>query len=1363
MLSSYAPKQYAPLNVDFGKDPDAKYPVCEKEKVGNPISIYNGNNFESQTDLSFPSPGGQHFEFTRYYNSRSTTLVGSGYGWIHNYRAILNTGIVYNGVSYLRIIDETGRGVYFTDHGGAFKERSHVQLENGNFVWYRLDGRRFMWNSGRYLIRIEEPSGKHRLLTYDAAGRLASVVDEAGGRTLTFNYDGNGRIESISGPTTPAVGNGIWVHYGYDASGNLISVTYADGSGYNYEYVNPGNHNLTAKKDKLGHLLSSWTYDSQDRAVSNFTRDGKGVSIHYVSNNEVRVTDAYGIARTYAIWDIDGRKKVTDISGPSGCADCGDEVTRIEYDNLGRAIEVAYAGGRIDQFDDFDSRGNARIFKKAVGNSDEKTIFYTYHPDIDARLSRTETSLLGSGSKVTIWDYDSDGDETPNENPTRRVYRLIERGFTRDAAGYVVLFDRTTAYTYNSKGQVLTIDGPLPGSQDTIAFSYNAASGDLLAVTRPLTGAVSYSDYDGAGQAGRITDENGNTTLLTYDGRGRITSITREADNAVAEFSYDTAGSLHESIDPDGVSTAFVYDSVYGRLTNAQDPLGNYLFYGYDQQGNIAEQSIHAFDGERLYFRRFSYQGPQHPGKLWKEINPDNTYTEYSYDAGGNIQAVTDPAAKTTFYNHDSLNRLRAVTRPGGVQTVYDYDGNDNLAAVTDAEGHRTVYEQDDPGRLLKTDSPDTNAATYAYDNADNLISKTDARGITVQYTYDALNRLTAIYYPDPDQNVFFSYDQGQNGMGRLTGIRDPSGAVSYGYDFAGRLIRETRTVNGFEHTTLYAHSSAGRIREITYPNNRRVRYRYDAAGQVIEAASIFEEAETVLANEIIHLPFGPITALSFGNGLGLLGSFDQLYRPTTAQTENVYNRSLTYDPGGNIIHIDNLLDPARSQSFGYDPLNRLITAEGIYGSISYIYDNVGNRLSKNLNGTVDIYNYVPGTSRLSDAGGLPYTYDANGNPTAMGTRSLSYNQNNRLIRAADNGSVLGEYVYNALGQRVVKTAVGQQIIYLYDQQGNLMAEADGKGNIVNEYIWLDGRLLAGIKSGKQVVEALVDIDPDTLNLDSHGNWVTAFIQLPEDFDVAEVDPATLTLNGTVYADRVQVEDFDSDGIPNLMAKFDRARVSGTLQPGDGVEMLVEGEADAFLISGVDTIRVISKGKKNRKGQDTATAARTAFSISTASKTSRLVFYHLDHLGTPQVVTDENAEVVWQADYLPFGEVNITANVVGNEFRFPGQYYDHETGLYYNYHRYYNPATGRYLTPDPVGLGGGANLFVYVKNNSINFTDFAGLFCECNDACPSGSYVFTGTEYGGFLFFGGVTAKHLLFKCMAGEDMFHLTIQSQCR
>jgi RHS repeat-associated protein len=127
-------------------------------------------------------------------------------------------------------------------------------------------------------------------------------------------------------------------------------------------------------------------------------------------------------------------------------------------------------------------------------------------------------------------------------------------------------------------------------------------------------------------------------------------------------------------------------------------------------------------------------------------------------------------------------------------------------------------------------------------------------------------------------------------------------------------------------------------------------------------------------------------------------------------------------------------------------------------------------------------------------------------------------------------------------------------------------------------------------------------------------------------------------------------------------------------------------------------------------------------------------------------MTDSSGTVVWSADYLPFGQAYVTVETVENNLRFAGQYYDSETGLHYNYHRYYDPSLGRYLRADPVGLAGGMNLYTYVASNPINRLD------------PKGLFGIGGSAY----FLGSSEATLSIHNCCEKSDTYEVTVLTVC-
>ena len=168
-----------------------------------------------------------------------------------------------------------------------------MTADTDGFTWHRLNGSRYGFSRTGRLLWVDDEKGNRLEPGYDEQDRLETVTDLASGRVLTFNYNENDLIESIAGPATEAVADGIWVVFEYDANQNLTSVSYKDGTGFDHTYSDSEDvHNLTEVYNRAGQLISTWSYDDQDRCLENFTPNGRSVSVNYVSDLQVNVRHA---------------------------------------------------------------------------------------------------------------------------------------------------------------------------------------------------------------------------------------------------------------------------------------------------------------------------------------------------------------------------------------------------------------------------------------------------------------------------------------------------------------------------------------------------------------------------------------------------------------------------------------------------------------------------------------------------------------------------------------------------------------------------------------------------------------------------------------------------------------------------------------------------------------------------------------------------------------------------------------------------------------------------------------------------------------------------------------------------------------
>src|SRR6185312_14699771 len=399
---------------------------------------------------------------------------------------------------------------------------------------------------------------------------------------------------------------------------------------------------------------------------------------------------------------------------------------------------------------------------------------------------------------------------------------------------------------------------------------------------------------------------------------------------------------------------------------------------------------------------------------------------------------------------------------------------------------------------------PDSGTTVYVVDDAGNRIQSTDAAGHVVQMSYDALNRLTAKTYPnDPTENITYTYDEAAAGfgIGRLTSVIDEAGTMAYVYDARGNVVQETRVIDLTTYVTTYAYDLADHVVQITYPSGRIVSYTRDAMGRITDVATQANSAAVpvAVASAATYAPFGPLTSLSYGNGLGLSVTYDQDYQPQSrlvTGTAVVQDLSYGVDADGNITGIADLVAATRSQTFQYDALQRLTFAGGLYGALAYGYDAVGNRTSQSGSTTnlAETYTYAANSNQLLSVANGTATRSLAYSPTGAlasdsrnGTGlSFEYGEDDRPDQVANPVQVLAMYDHDFLGRRIMKDVTGTtkkvhkinkhpkkktlpSIIthFLYDRSDHVLAEPDaGTGATGNEYIWLDDMLVGLVNAG---------------------------------------------------------------------------------------------------------------------------------------------------------------------------------------------------------------------------------------------------------------------------------------------------------
>ncbi|UIN52871.1 RHS repeat-associated core domain-containing protein [Pseudomonas kribbensis] len=769
-------------------------------------------------------------------------------------------------------------------------------------------------------------------------------------------------------------------------------------------------------------------------------------------------------------------------------------------------------------------------------------------------------------------------------------------------------------------------------------------------------------------------------TRYVWDDAGSVT--VHYVDGTEETYVHDDTARLVRQVSADGGEQLKAYDSA-GRLVAEQDALGAVTEYRYDDAGRLIAL-IPPDDAPTSYEYR--------NGFLHSRSRGDAVWT-YRRNAQGDVTEAVDPDGHVTHYHFDAQGRLRSIRYPDSGRHVFVWNDLGQLVEESLPDGGVRKFSYDALGRRTTVQDEHGAVTRHAWDAVGRLIQTTLPTGATRAWSYSAYGQITA-ERDEQGRITRYEYDDDLHLVSRRI---NPDGTrVQYRYDHAQLLLTEIENESGEKYRLDY--TPTGLIRQETGFDGRRTAYVYDRNGHLLEKTEFGDDGSTL------------VTAYQ-------RDSAGRLLLKTLPDGVEV---SYRYDRLGRLVGVDDGQD--HPLAFEYDLQDRLVREHQGWGTLRYTYDACGQltRLRLPDNSKLD-YHYAKG--------GALTAIDLNG---ALLTRHVY--QNGRE-QQRQQGLLLSEYAYDEQG-RLQSHAVGHQRSALYRRDfaysanGNLEHIADTRhGQRSYTYDALD-RLIR--------VRHTRDDVPENFAHDPAGNLLMQDRPGP-----TQIKGNRLLMQGDRHYDydafgnlirerrgRAQqlVTEYRYDSQHRLIGLTRPDGTSATYQYdafGRRIRKTVDGQTTEFFWQGDHLIAESSEQQHRSFIYEPGTFRPLAMLDGKGPKRACPFYYQLDHLGTPQELTDYSGDIVWSAKYSAYGKVTslelATEDYLNQPLRFQGQYFDDESGLHYNRHRYYDPEVGRYLTPDPVKLAGGLNQYRYVPNPT-GWVDPLGLTSNCpppnRPGCP---------------------------------------------
>ena len=1155
------------------------------------------------------------------------------------------------------------------------------------------------------------------------------LLQGVNGKEIRFAQKTQKKMEVIEGTDSPI---SLLTTYAYDDFGNVTEEK-------KFGSLDMDGDEIFSYTEFI-HNTDQWI---MDKCSVQYVTDGNG--------QKVSETRRYFDGDAYVGLDL-GSVEKGNLTREEGWVE-GDtyvNLVRSAFDSFGNVIGIMDGNGNLREIE-YDPIFHTFPVTETIHTGENLPLVLTaeYNPGFGVM-----TQSMSFNGHDTDYEYDSFG----------RLVKIIEPG---DSATFPTqVFSYTLAdpeqgliYAYDSQGNLSLTSGSPTASLVTMKTREKHGQPETFDV---------YQYSDGLGRKLALVEEAESgfvvkeAVLFNQRGTQYFSFLPYEKNsseyqaptfaNSKVEARYDTVGREILRINPPN------QESVLTHVSTNYFPLHK----------TVVDEN----NSEKAFF----YDGLERLVRV-HEINEGETYvTQYEYDPLDNLTRITDAQNNVKTMIYDGLKRKTEMNDPDQGGKLYVYDNAGNLIQTTDNKGQVISFTYDGANRLLTEDyhddaaiTPDVtfhyDAPSAAYPDAANLKGNLawveDLSGATF-FSYDARGNPLWTVKRVHDADTFRDYrtTTAYDALDRVVSLTYPDDdKIQYIYNNRTLLESIPGVVNAIDYHT------SGQMAAIEYANGIETQYSYDPRQRLrtFRTGAAAQGSETIQDLTYTLDGVGNITEIIDGRSLPLdspknanqLFLYDDLHRLTQAKGPGYGIINFQYDRIGNMTfktspdapnpgHVDDALINLGSMAYG-----------GAAGSS----DRTG-RLSGDPPGP----HAVTGTQS-----GLVYDYDDNGNMVSHAQGDVySWDFKDRLVRVqtADADS---RYGYDYTGQRIVKKVndgSGEKITHYVSKEYEIREGQPLK------YVFAESRRVARIEG------MLADpVGPVEQNLSLYPGWNLFSLA------VESSDPAISEVLGSIAGKYTELWTFDSTGqqyigyVPGeeiadlselhagrgylikmsspavLSVSGERVTVSMPLVTGSNlvacpsVVQIPVQEAFASITAKLKSVWSLdaNSGKWRHfdaegpvflndlshvePGKAYWLQMETGGILELANTEGKIFFYHPDHLGSSNMVTDENGVVVESTEFYPYGRPRYEEqNGFGSDYRYTGKELDEGSGLMYFAARYFEPVIGKFISVDPLysEIDGfkedgfetilpnphKINIYNYAWNNPLSFIDRNGLNSE---------------------------------------------------